>query len=729
MQGAGSIDLAVGGTGVDLSDAKPERPIPALRQELTLHVGPTAPDGSPTWTIHDPIRNQYFALDWMSFEVIKRLGLGSVYAIEADIEANTPLLIDAAFVEQVLEFLTQNELVAQHEATGSEWLLKKHQAHHKTVTKHLMHSYLFFRVPLFKPDALLNRITPALSFLFSGWFFKLTILMFLLGAWGVFRQWQTFTATLVDTFSWGGLAGYAGAIVAVKIVHEFGHALTAKRMGCRVPTMGVAFLVMFPMAYTDVTESWKLDSHRKRFVIASAGIATEIVIAAWMLFFWTILPDGNWRAIAFFLATTSLTATLLINGSPFMRFDGYFLLSDFVNMPNLHQRCFAMGRWWLREKLFRFGDAKPEAVSVRKHRAMVTFAFVVWLYRFVVFLGIAFLVYEFFFKALGIVLFVVELWYFVARPIANEFAAWNKRRAEIGQGFRKRPAFYVLLGLVLFLVIPFDFTVNSQGVLKPAQSFTVITDRPAALTSNLPEVGMRINAGDSLVALHSFELEHALRVNDARLQNLQQQVASAGFADESRDEQAILREQLESLRQEREGLMADLARLQPKAQFSGVITQIMPDINVGDTVPKGTELVILADPAVWVVDTYVSESDLKRIDLDNWGLFIPDTPERTSVRLQVIAIDRDASRTLTDPQLAATSGGEILVRPQQSGQLIPERAIYRVRLQAEQTLGQMQDLSDGGLLRGSVVILGWPQSILGEVIRGGGAALMRELGF
>lgn len=148
------------------------------------------------------------------------------------------------------------------------------------------------------------------------------------------------------------------------------------------------------------------------------------------------------------------------------------------------------------------------------------------------------------------------------------------------------------------------------------------------------------------------------------------------------------------------------------------------------------ELDFLAEPRMYlglssasVVDTYVSESDLKRIDLDNWGLFIPDTPERPSVRLKVIAIDRDASRTLTDRQLAATSGGDILVRPQQGGQLIPERAIYRVRLQAEQALGQLQDLSDGGLLRGSVVILGWPQSILGEVIRGGGAALMRELGF
>jgi putative peptide zinc metalloprotease protein len=717
--------LKVGPSELDVLAMKPERTVPVLRQELTLHVGPTAPDGSPTWTLHDPIRNQYFALDWISFEVIKRLGLGSTQAIEDDIETHTPYLIDTIFIEQVFDFLMFNELVAQHNASGSEWLLKKHQSQHKTFIKNLMHSYLFVRVPLFKPDALLNRITPALGFLFSGWFFKITMLAFLLGLWGVFGQWQTFTATLVDTFSWSGLAGYAGAIVVVKILHEFGHALTAKRMGCRVPTMGIAFLVMFPMAYTDVTESWKLSSHRKRFVIASAGIVTEVVLAAWMLFFWMILPDGNVRAIAFFLATTSLTTTLLINGSPFMRFDGYFLLSDFVNMPNLHQRCFAMGRWWLREKLFRFNDLQPEAVTIRKQRAMIAFAFIVWLYRFVVFLGIAFLVYEFFFKALGIILFVVELWYFVARPIAAEFAVWHKRRADIGKGFVKRPAFYVLMALILFLVLPFDFTVNSQGVFKPAQSFTVITDRFAVLQAPLLPVGHRVAAGEPLVSLNSFEIDHALKVNAARIHNLQQQVSSMGFSDESRREQAILREQLDSLGTERTGLLADLARLRPRASFDGVITQITPDINVGDTVPKATKLLTLADPNTWIVDTYVSEADLQRIGLNNWGLFIPDTPERPSVRLKVIAIDRDASRTLTDPSLAATSGGDILVRRTQSGALITERAIYRVRLQAEST----QELSQGGLLRGSVVILGWPQSILGEFFRGAAGALMRELGF
>ena len=124
----------------------------------------------------------------------------------------------------------------------------------------------------------------------------------------------------MDTFSWDGLIGYSVALLLIKILHELGHALTAKRYGCRVPTMGVAFLVMMPVAYTDVTESWKLDSHRKRLIIAGAGIATELILAAWALLAWTLMPDGALRGVCFFVATTSIVATLAVNASPFILF-------------------------------------------------------------------------------------------------------------------------------------------------------------------------------------------------------------------------------------------------------------------------------------------------------------------------------------------------------------------------------------------------------------------------
>ena len=101
--------------------------------------------------------------------------------------------------------------------------------------------------------------------------------------------------------------------------------------------------MLWPVAYTDTNEVWKLTRRDQRLKVAAAGIATELTIAVWAMLAWVWLPDGL-RAMAFLLATTTWVSTVLINASPFMRFDGYFLLSDFLQMPNLHARAFALAR-------------------------------------------------------------------------------------------------------------------------------------------------------------------------------------------------------------------------------------------------------------------------------------------------------------------------------------------------------------------------------------------------
>lgn len=701
-----------------------QREWPVLRQELTLHQGPCDAHGAPTWTLHDPARNQYFSLDWIAFHVVSRLQLGTVDAIKISLQQSTPIHLEDQDIEAVLDFLEANELVQRHLPQSVAWLTDRNARQSKSWIARLIHGYLFFRVPLFKPDALLTRMAPGVDFFYSSLFFKLTLLALCLGLWGVFRQWTVFSATLVDTFSWQGLVGYAGALVVVKILHEFGHALTAKRMGCRVPTMGVAFLVMFPMAYTDVTESWKLDSHKKRFKIAGSGIATEMLVAAWMLLLWSILPEGNWRGVAFFLATTSLTATLLINASPFMRFDGYFLLSDLVGMPNLHQRSFAMGKWWLRERLFRLGDMPPEAFSVSQTRLLVSFAFLVWLYRFVIFIGIAVLVYHYFFKALGVFLFLVEIWYFLARPIASEFSVWFKRKEEIKQHFKKSPAHYLLLGLICFLFIPFDVTVNTQGMLKPEHSLNYFAHIPARIVGEIPKISSLKSTGQVLMQLESPELDHNINVAQARIASLSKQVGSAGFQAETKAQQTILREQLANAENALEGLLNERNRLVPTAPFDGTIVEVQQDIRPGDWVPRGQALLTFINEKSWIVDCYVDESDLERIEVGNWGRFVPDTPGLPSQWLKVITVDQDRSRVLADPQLGSTAGGHILVRAQKDS-LVPERTIYRVRLEVQ---GDIQKISTGNL-RGSVTILGWPQSIMGEFLRGAVGTLVRETGF
>lgn len=707
-----------------LDRASPQKPWPKLREDLTLYSGPADESGAATWTLHDPARNQYFSIDWVAFEIISRLPMADVKAITESINSNTTLRIEPEDVGPVLRFLEENELIVRHDPRLVGWLKQRVDQRKNSFFQKLIHNYLFFRIPLFRVDRFLEYLIPHIRFVWTSFFLKLTGLVFLIGLWGAVRQWDSFSATLVDTFSWEGLVSFTGALIAVKVLHEFGHGLTAKRFGCRVPTMGVAFLVMWPMAYTDVTEGWKLDSHRKRFIISSAGIVTELAVAAWMLLTWSILPDGWLRSAAFFLATTSIVGTLVINASPFMRFDGYFLLCDMLGMSNLHVRSSALARWWLREKLFRLGDSPPEVFTQDKQSFLVLFAFTTWLYRLVVFFGIALLVYTFFFKALGIILMIVELWYFIFRPVWREAVEWSKRWGEIGPVVKERPAFYLGIFFGALLLVPFDFTVNSQGLLKPETSLKVITFQPSQVTSLPPPLGSRIEPGTQVMALESPELEHKIRQSEVKVQSLTRQAGSAGFESETFAQQALLREQLARAKDELAGLLAERDRLKPIAQFPGRVVDLNQDLYLGGWFPKGAHLLTIINDNGWVVDTYVTESELNRIGRGYIARFIPQGIGLPAVWGEVVSIDRDATRVLADAALSSLAGGEVLVR-EKNKLALPERSIYKVRVRLKGKPGD----EGVGMLRGSVVILGYPKSMMGDLVRGIIATLARESGF
>lgn len=699
-------------------------PWPTLREELTLYPGPADGSGAPTWTIHDPARNQYFQIDWIAFEIISRLALGDAQAVIQAVNETTTLHIDDVAVDTVVKFLNENDLVFRASAEESQFLYKRYQLRSKDWFEKILHGYLFFRVPLFKPDRLLERILPLLRFIFTRRFLEITGVVLLVGFWGVYRQWQTFQATLLDTFSLEGLLGYAGALIFIKIFHEFGHAVVAKKCGCRVPTMGLAFLVMWPVAYTDVTESWKLDSNKKRLYIASAGILTELIVAAWAIFLWGFLPDGALKNVLFFLGTTSIVATLVINASPFMRFDGYFLLCDILGMPNLHSRSFAYTRWWLRESLFGLQDPEPEPLTDNQKHFFIIFAIATWIYRLVVFAGIALLVYHYFFKALGILLFLVEIWFFIAQPVIHELRLWHKRWPEIAPVVRHRPAFYIALAALFILLVPFDLTVNSQGMLKPEISLHVVTAQPVQVTKLPPPIGTVVTSGQQIIGLNSLELDKKIKRTEVRIDALNRQYGSAGFDSKTISQQPILFEQLKSAQEEMKGLLKEKARLNQVATFDGVVVDSDPDLFVGEWIPKATPLVTLIDERHWVVDCYVEESDLKRLDKGNWGRFIPDGQGLKTVGLSIISIEKDATHVLRDGALANLSHGEIMVR-EQNKKLIPEHAIYRVRLKVDGNPGKIAT----GNLRGRVTILAWPKSLFGDAIRGFLATVVRELGF
>jgi putative peptide zinc metalloprotease protein len=703
--------------------------LPVLREELALLPGPVLPDGQPSWTLHDPVRNLFFRIDWPTFEVLQRWGHGSPAQLAQDICEATTLQLSEDDVKGVAQFLVGNQLTRPTDDVATSRKLAERLAQLQgSPWKWLLHHYLFFRIPLVRPDAWLGRWKGWVGWCYSPVFFGLTLGALMLGLFQVARQWDGFTAQLVDTFSLEGLASYAVALVCVKTLHELGHAFTAKRLGCRVPTMGVAFMVLWPMAYTDTNETWRLTDPRHRLQVASAGIATELLIAAWATLAWGLLPDGPARSAAFVLATTSWVATLVINASPFMRFDGYFILSDALDMPNLHERCFALARWQLREWLFNLKEDRPERVPPAQQRWMIAFAFGTWLYRLVLFLGIALLVYHLFFKVLGVFLFLVEIAWFIWRPVRTELKAWGDRRKSILQRGRTAVSALVLMALVGLAFVPWPGRVTASALLRPAESWPVYAPSGARLDELRFREGQRVPEGALIARLHVPDLNTRRQALTARVDQLRWQASASAFDDQTRQKLLVAQETLATAQAELASVDTELRNFAPKAPYAGTLRDLDPDLREGQWLARKERLALLVKEGTpWVVETWLDEEAVQRIRPGDGAMFINDGADAAPLPLRVQAVDRDASRVLARPELAAQAGGHLMAR-EKNGQLVPERAVYRVTLELQQGETLPAALSRQ-TVRGHITIHARAEAPGLRYVRQASAVLVREFGF
>lgn len=698
--------------------------LPPLREELGLHRGPVLATGEPSHTLEDPVRNQFYRIDWATFEILCRWSLGDPDAILLSLNAGTSLALERADVEAVLAFLQDNQLLRPDPLASNKAMAARHRALAGKWHTRLLHHYLFFRIPLVRPDRWLDRATPALEWMFSRGFALATLFALLLGGSLVWRQWDVFRSTLSGSFTPGGMLSYSLALLAVKCAHELGHAVTAKRRGCRVPTMGLAFLVLMPVPYTDTNDVWRLDNRRWRQQVAMAGVATELMVAVWATLGWSLLPDGLLRNILFPLATTTWIATLALNASPFMRFDGYFVLSDWLDMPNLHARAFALARWDLRERLFGLGVDPPEFFATRRRLGLILFAWAVWLYRITVFVGIALLVYHFFIKLVGIFLFCIEMSWFVIRPIAGEIKAWGRLWPRIRNSARGRRSLALAAVLLVMFCVPWPTRVHGGAMLRPTEVFLVYAPGNAQLVRLPVREGARVARGQVLAEFTAAENDSLRQGLKAQVERLRWQAGAAGFDAEQRANSSVLREELATAEARLAALEEEAARYRPLAPFAGTLRDLDTELAPGTWVGKNERVAVLVGDRAAEASTYLDEETVRRVAVGDRATFYADGGAGPALRLTVASIDRDATRTLPSGLWAAQQGGQVPAREKQ-GVWYPDHAVYRVSFSVDEPV----DTLGGHAWRGEVVVAGAWEAPGTRFVRSLAALFWREAGF
>ena len=710
------------------------RPLPGLREDLALIEAAPQRDGSPAWMIHDPVANRFYRIGWLEFELLTRWHSASAAETLAATRAEAGLDVSVDELAMLLDFLARHHLLRASEPAATQALVDEAARARDARLRRLLHDYLFFRVALVRPQAWLERLLPRVRFLASRPFLILTALATVLGLLLALRQWDVFLHSLGASMSWQGLLGYGAALAVAKTLHELAHAFTATHYRVRVAHMGVAFLVLWPMLYTDTGEAWKLASRRQRFTIAAAGIAAELALAGFATLGWSLAPDGALRDALFFLATTSWVLTLAINASPFMRFDGYFLLSDALDLPNLHQRAFALARHGLRRAVLGDGAGRepPEAFEPGLRRALVVFAWLTWAWRLVVFVGIALAVYHFFFKALGILLFAVEIGWFIVRPLASELGHWVALRRQAQAGHVGR-ALVVAMAMLAILVVPWRGAVTAEGLLHAERQQTLYAPLPSRLAE--PLVAGERRRGDALVRLDSPDLRQQADQHRVAAEGLERQLLLSVGTAQGRERRGLIAERLQGELVALAGEQARLGRLEMTAAFGGRLTDVDEALKPGVWVAPNQPLAVLHDPGSWVVDAFLAPEALARIVVGATARFYRHGHPEQPLIGTVEAIDADRQQRFAHPMLAVDHGGRLPAIRGVDGQAVPRDALYRVRIRLDLPAALGTDAVGGGdAVRwresvGAVRIEAERRSLLGESLRYALSVLIRESGF
>lgn len=568
-------------------------------------------------------------------------------------------------VIQLLSRLHQNDLIQYRSSPDVADLLERYNKQSRQVIRQNLTNPMSIRLPLWDPDRFLRFTLPAVRWL-TGWFgFCFWLVVCALGVVTATIHWSALTGDIgAQLLSTQNIAISLLTYPLLKALHELGHGYLTRARGGAVHEMGIMFLVFFPVPYVDASAASAFRSKWHRASVAAGGIFVETFVAAIAVMVWAGAEPGLVRAFAFNLVMIGGLSTLLVNGNPLLKFDGYYVFSDLLEIPNLATRA---TRYWghvVQRRLFGARNLKPEPATGGEKLWFILYAPAAWVYRMIVMVGIAIFIAQHYF-ILGVGLAVWSVFNGLVKPMAKNIH--HVLTAPALRKVRRRAVAWTFIPvaavLVAILVVPLPLRTTTQGVVWLPDAAVLRAGTTGFISAVSVGQGTQVARGEQLAMLDHPTLAAKLQAIRARRIEARQRLAMA---------EASKRSEIEAARLALAQVEAELARetdrqtrLSVVAGLAGAFRPVMPVSDMpGRYVSEGDLIGHVLPPRAAIARVVVRQDDIAIVRQRFRGAEIRIAGDLAQVReAQLARSVPQATDTLPAAALGAAAGGPFLTDP------------------------------------------------------------------
>jgi putative peptide zinc metalloprotease protein len=532
--------------------------------------------GRHWYVLSNPLSNEFFRISEDAYAFVSRLAADrTVEDVWRDTLAHdTESMLSQQEVVQLLGQLNLSNLLQADRAGASGSLFERYRQRRARERRAKLMSVLSFRIPLLDPDRMLERTLPLIRALISPVGLLAYLLLLGLGVKALMDRGDDLYHQAAGVLAPDNLVLlYLGFVIA-KVVHEFAHAAVCKRFGGEVHTMGVMFLLFAPLPFVDASASWGFRRTAPRMLVGAAGVLAELAVAAIAALVWAYSAPGVGSALAYNVIFAASVSTLVFNLNPLLRFDGYHMLVDLINMPNLFQRSRDQLRYLGQRYLLGVKHLKPAAQSRLEAWLLPLYGASSALYALMLMATIAFFVAEQYLD-LGLLLALLLVASATVLPLFK-LARHLFSSPQLAHQRTRAIASAVVLASVVFGVlgwVPMPDRVRAPGVVESSAFRQLSSESAGFLAELLAKPGSRVSAGQALLRLENPGLLADIRASRTQLQQIQAQEVRA---------QALALADLAPLRQQRLAAQSGLADLERQRAALTVIAPVTGVWSAGE---------------------------------------------------------------------------------------------------------------------------------------------------